>query len=120
MQQNMSDSGVDLTTTVKGVCGEKLAFNFHLSFEQDPKQEISITGSNGQLNFGMNDPFTNWKSASSMQVNGSTDSFAAVDPYQLMVEAVSDSIAGVKSWLPSAAESLFVMRAIDQIRTGKR
>jgi hypothetical protein len=37
-----------------------------------------------------------------------------------MVEAVSDSIAGVKCWLPSADESLFVMRAIDQIRTGKR
>ena len=120
VQQNMSASGVDLTTTVKGICGEKLAFNFHLSFEQDPKQEISITGSNGQLSFGMNDAFTNWKSASSMKVNGSIDSFAAVDPYQLMVEAVSDSIAGIKSWLPSADESLFVMRAIDQIRTGKR
>jgi hypothetical protein len=37
-----------------------------------------------------------------------------------MVEAVSDSIAGIKSWLPSAAESLFVMSALDQIRTGKR
>ncbi len=120
VQQNMSDSGVDLTTTVKGVCGEKLAFNFHLSFEQDPKQEISITGSNGQLSFGMNDAFTNWKAASSMKVNGSTDSFAALDPYQLMVEAVSDSIAGIKSWLPPAAQSLFVMSALDQIRTGER
>ena len=120
MQQNMSDSGVDLTTTVKGVYGDKLAFNFHLSFEQNPKQEISITGSNGQLSFGMNDAFTNWKATSSMKVNGSTDSFAAVDPYQLMVEAVSDSIAGIKSWLPSADESLFVMRALDQIRTGKK
>ena len=120
LQQNMSDSGVDLTTTVKGVCGEKLAFNFHLSFEQDPKQEISITGSNWQLSFGMNDAFTNWKAVSSMKVNSSTYDFAAVDPYQLMVEAVSDSIAGIKSWLPSADESLFVMRAIDQIRTGKR
>ena len=120
LQQNMSDSGVDLTTTVKGVCGEKLAFNFHLSFEQDPKQEISITGSNGQLSFGINDAFTNWKSVSSMKVNGSIDSFAALDPYQLMVEAVSDSIAGIKSWLPSAAESIFVMRALDQISTGKK
>jgi predicted dehydrogenase len=120
LQQNMGDSGVDLTTTVKGVCGDNLAFNFHLSFEQDPKQEISITGSNGQLSFGMSDAFTNWKAASSMKVNSSTDDFAAVDPYQLMVEAVSDSIAGVKSWLPSADQSLFVMSALDQIRTGKR
>ena len=116
VQQNMSASGVDLTTTVKGVYGDNLDFNFHLSFEQDPKQEISITGSNGQLSFGMNDAFTNWKSASSMKVNGSIDSFAALDPYQLMVEAVSDSIAGIKSWLPSAAQSLFVMGALDQIK----
>ena len=117
VQQKMSQSAVDLTTNVKGVSGNHLAFNFHLSFEQAPKQEISITGSNGQLSFGMNDAFTNWNRPSTLTVNKSTHNFAATDPYQLMVEAVSDSIAGVNSWLPSAAESLFVMKALDQIKS---
>jgi len=117
VQQKMSASGVDLTTTVKGVSGEQLTFNFHLSFDEAPKQEISITGSNGQLSFGMNDAFTNWNKPSTLTVNNTTHNFAALDPYQLMVEAVSDSIAGVKSWLPPAAESLFVMGALDQIKS---
>ncbi len=117
VQQKMSASGVDLTTTVKGVSGEGLAFNFHLSFDEAPRQEISITGSNGQLSFGSNDAFTNWNRPSTLTINKSTYNFAALDPYQLMVEAVSDSIAGVKSWLPSAAESLFVMGALDQIKS---
>ena len=116
VQQKMSASGVDLTTTVKGVSGEGLAFNFHLSFDEAPRQEISITGSNGQLSFGSNDAFTNWNKPSTLTVNKSTHNFAALDPYQLMIESVSDSIAGVKSWLPSAAQSLFVMKALDQIK----
>ena len=117
VQQKMSASGVDLTTTVKGVSGKHLTFNFHLSFDEALKQEISITGSNGQLSFGSNDAFTNWNRPSTLTINKSTYNFAALDPYQLMVEAVSDSIAGVKSWLPSAAESLFVMGALDQIKS---
>lgn len=120
VQQKMSASGVDLTTTVKGVSASGLSFNFHLSFEQSPKQEISITGSKGKLNFGASDAFTNWNTPSSLIVNNTTHNFAATDPYQLMVESVSDSIAGVNSWLPSAAESLFVMGALDQIRSAKR
>ena len=120
VHQNMSASGVDLTTTIKGVSASGLSFNFHLSFEQAPKQEISITGSKGKLNFGASDAFTNWNTPSSLIVNNTTHNFAATDPYQLMVESVSDSIAGVNSWLPSAAESLFVMGALDQIRSAKR
>lgn len=120
VHQNMSASGVDLTTTIKGVSASGLSFNFHLSFEQAPKQEISITGSKGKLNFGANDAFTNWMSPSTFTVNKSTHNFTALDPYQLMVESVSDSIAGVNSWLPSAAESLFVMGALDQIRSAYR
>ena len=96
--------------------GEGLAFNFHLSFDEAPKQEIRITGSDGQLSFGSNDAFTNWNRPSTLTVNKSTHNFTALDPYQLMVEAVSDSIAGVKSWLPSADESLFVMGTLDQIK----
>ena len=120
VHQNMSASGVDLTTTIKGVSASGLSFNFHLSFEQAPKQEISITGSKGKLNFGASDAFTNWNTPSSLIVNNTTHNFAATDPYQLMVESVSDSIAGVNSWLPSAAESLFVMGALDQIRSAYR
>lgn len=120
VHQNMSASGVDLTTTIKGVSASGLSFNFHLSFEQAPKQEISITGSKGKLNFGASDAFTNWNTPSSLIVNNTTHNFTSLDPYQLMVESVSDSIAGVKSWLPSAAQSLFVMAALDQIRSACR
>jgi len=120
VKQSMSTSGVDLTTTVKGVSDKGLAFNFHLSFEQTPKQEISITGSKGELNFGASDAFTNWNTPSSLIVNNTTHNFAALDPYQLMVESVSDSITGVNRWLPSEAESLFVMGAVDQIRSAYR
>ena len=120
VQQKIGASGVDLTTTVKGVSDKGLAFNFHLSFEQTPKQEISITGSKGELNFGASDAFTNWNTPSSLIVNNTTHNFAALDPYQLMVESVSDSITGVNRWLPSEAESLFVMGALDQIRSASR
>ena len=65
-------------------------------------------------------PFSNWNEASELAIKQERFHFEALDPYKLMIEDVSTAIStGANTaniWLPSQAESLFVMRLLDQIR----
>lgn len=120
VSQKIGASGVDLSTTVTGVIDDLINFNFHLSFDEAEFQEVLITGSDGVISYPKGAPFSNWNEASQLKINQERFYFEALDPYKLMIEAVSTAIStGANTaniWLPSEAESLFVMRLLDQIR----
>ena len=116
VNQEIGPSGVDLVTKVEALINGSIKFNFNVSFVGQLSQEISITGSSGEIKFLEGAAFTNWNEPSTLQVNDEIYSFESVDAYQLMVEAVSDVILGKPAWIPPHSESLFVMDLIDQIR----
>jgi xylose dehydrogenase (NAD/NADP) len=114
--QNIGPTGVDLTTTAIATVNSSIKFKLHASFEEDENQELIITGSNGSVTFPTGQAFTNWNQASQLKVSDRIFDFAAIDPYQIMVESVSNTIAGTAAWLVPQAESIFVMRILDLIR----
>jgi phage-related minor tail protein len=63
--------------------------------------------------------FTSYNQASELTIttNGdtSTETFAAVDPYQLMFENMSDRISGNGGWLPNPWQSVQVAKIVDQV-----
>ena len=118
VNQEIGPSGVDLVTKVEALVNGSIKFNFNVSFVGQLSQEISISGSSGEIKFLEGAAFTNWNEPSTLQVNDEIYSFESVDAYQLMVEAVSDVILGKPGWIPPHSESLFVMDLIDQIRVG--
>jgi len=50
-----------------------------------------------------------------LKVGDSLESFAPVDPYQLMVENFGSRINGQTSWILPINESIRVMEILDQI-----
>jgi xylose dehydrogenase (NAD/NADP) len=115
--QNIGLTGVDLTTKVDATINNNIKFNLHASFEADENQELIITGSRSSVTFPLGQAFTNWNQASQLKVGDQIFDFGAIDPYQIMVESVSNVITGADSWLVSQAESIFVMKILDLIKT---
>jgi hypothetical protein len=120
VKQNISPTGVDLTTEVSAKIGTNLLANAICSFERPNQQVISIKGETGEINFSMGEAFTNWHKPSALSIKKAgqvkVEEFAPVDPYQLMVQAVSAHLTGEKAWLLPIEESLNVMKVIDQIK----
>ena len=120
VDRNLADSGIDLTTIVQAKIGKNLLVKATSSFERDPRQEISIRGTAGEITFTVGEAFTNWHKPSELSItaNGNfrTEVFEPVDAYQLMVESVSAQVGGKKAWLLPIPESLMVMDLLDRIR----
>ena len=53
---------------------------------------------------------------SSLRIGDQVQQFAAVDPYQLMVENFGEYIMGNGGWIMPMEQSLAVMKVIDQLR----
>jgi len=120
VERNLADSGIDLTTIVQAKIGKNLLVKATSSFERDPRQEITIIGTAGEITFAVGEAFTNWHKPSELSItaNGNlrTEVFEPVDAYQLMVESVSAQVSRKKAWLLPIPESLMVMDLLDQIR----
>ncbi len=113
---------VDMTT--------KAQFNFEnsqakgsgaivASFAMHPSQRFVLKGSEGEITLPGDQAFTSFNQESELTItaNGKTrtEKFAAVDPYQLMFENVSDRINGSGGWLPSPWQSVQVAKILDQV-----
>jgi predicted dehydrogenase len=120
VERNLAASGIDLTTIVQAKIGKNLLVKATSSFERDPRQEITIKGTKGEITFTVGEAFTNWHKPSELNItaggNSRTEVFDPVDAYQLMVESVSAQVSGKKAWLLPIPESLMVMDLLDQIR----
>ena len=120
VERNLAASGIDLTTIVQAKIGKSSLVKATSSFERDPRQEITIRGTAGEITFTVGEAFTNWHKPSELSItaggNSRTEVFDSVDAYQLMVESVSAQISGKKAWLLPIPESLMVMDLLDRIR----
>ena len=114
--ENTSDSGVDLTTKISGLMDGVVKVDAIASFEMPEQQHLVITGDRGSIEFLGNEAFTSWHKESALQIGDQVQQFAAVDPYQLMIENFGDHIMGRTSWIMPMEQSLAVMQVVDQIK----
>jgi predicted dehydrogenase len=116
LAENLSDSGVDLTTKIAGLLGGVVKVDAIASFEMPVQQHLVITGDHGSIEFLGNEAFTSWHKESALQIGDQVHQFAAVDPYQLMIENFGEHIMGRESWIMPMEQSLAVMKVVDQIK----
>jgi predicted dehydrogenase len=114
--ENVSTTGVDLTTKIAGVLGETINLSAIASFEMPEQQHLVITGDRGSIEFLGNEAFTSWHKESALQIGDRVQRFAPADPYQLMVENFGEYIMGNAGWIVPMDQSLAVMQVIDQIK----
>jgi len=90
------------------------------SFEKPEMQAIVIAGELATIECIGNDAFASWNTVSSLQIGEHIQTFAAVDPYSLMVEDFSHYILGEQAWIPTIDQSLYVAKLLDQIQASNR
>jgi len=118
--ENMSTSGVDLTTKISGRLGESVNIDAIASFEMPEQQRLVISGDLSSIEFLGNDAFISWHKESDLRIGDQVERFAPVDPYRLMVERFGEHISGEDGWIMPMSQSLAVMQVIDQIKVFNR
>jgi predicted dehydrogenase len=116
LEENTSESGVDLTSKIAGLLSGTVKVDAIASFEMPEQQHLVITGDRGSIDFLGNEAFTSWHKVSSLRIGDQVQQFAAVDPYQLMIENFGEHIMGRESWIMPMQQSLAVMQVVDQLR----
>ena len=116
VDRTMSTTGIDMTTRVSAELSNGVSVKALSSFEMPETQSLVISGETATIESLGNDAFTSWNKLSSMRVGNSTEEFAPVDPYRLMIENFSDHISGKPAWMLGIDQSLAVAKILDQIK----
>ena len=119
VERNTAPTGVDMTTRLDATLNGSIAANVLTSFERDEEQQLLVIGSLSSIENIGNDAFTSFKNASVFKIGNTLETFAPVDPYQLMVENFGARIKGETSWVLPIEESIRVMEILDQIAVTK-
>ena len=109
-------TGIDLTTTWQLRFAGSITAQGVASFEMPEHQSLIVHGSKGSVELIGSEAFTSWNSPSQLRLGENIEEFDAVDPYQLMIENFGKKIQGQESWVLPLETSLFVQRALDQLR----
>ena len=110
-------TGIDLTTTWDMRINNSIMASGLASFEMPENQSLIVTGEKKTIAFIGDQAFTSWNSPSTLQVGDLHEEFKAVNPYMLMVENFGKKIQGQDSWVLPLETSLWVQKAVDQLRT---
>ncbi|HMC68091.1 MAG TPA: Gfo/Idh/MocA family oxidoreductase, partial [Mycobacteriales bacterium] len=115
-RQQLAPTGVDLVTeAVLEFDGGEAEIRAGIS--EPPHQWLVITGEGGELEF-RDAPYTSWRDDETVLLvsDGQAtqrETFAAVDPYRVMVEEVSGALRGGTGWTLPLAESLATAAVLD-------
>jgi len=127
VRTRMSSGGVDMCieAELKARSGPPVSARIRAAFDEPEKQWLHIEGESGAIRFG-SPAFSAWSTdATSIEIEGAgrgvrVETFEPCNPYQLMVEAVSQAIRGQDTWVVPLAQSRAVAAAIDSIRLRQR
>ena len=109
-------TGIDLTTTWQLRFAGSITAQGVASFELSENQSLIVHGSKGSVELIGSEAFTSWNSPSQLRLGEKIEEFDAVDSYQLMIENFGKKVQGQESWVLPLETSLFVQRALDQLR----
>jgi predicted dehydrogenase len=119
VERSMSSTGVDMTTRIDATLNGSITVNALTSFERDEEQQLLVEGSISTIENIGNDAFTSLRNLSILKVGDTTEKFAPVDPYQLMVENFGARLLGEPSWILPMNETIHVMQVLDEIAATK-
>ena len=80
-------------------------------------QSLVIKGEKQAITFVGDQAFTSLHAQSTLQIGGLKEEFEAANPYMLMIENFGKQIQGQESWVLPLETSLWVQRAVDQLRS---
>lgn len=109
------DSGVDLTTRAQLSWSSDGTAHITASFIEPASQQLTVIGTEGQVRVLDDLAFTNYRTPSTLDVAGTTESFPPADAYQIMFEEVSAHIRGEGGWVLPARDSIRVARTVDAL-----
>jgi predicted dehydrogenase len=115
ISQDFTNSAVDLTTTISAKINNTILANATVSFIQAPKQEIIINTKSAKIEFSEGEAFTNHNAPSAITIAGHRESFAPVDPYQLMIEDFTAVTQGATNTIAPLATTLHVIAQLEKI-----
>ena len=115
-EANIGPTGIDLTTRWRLRVGETSLAEGVASFEEPENQSLFVQGKNGSAELLGDQAFTSWKATSALRLGNAVEEFAAVDPYQLMIENFGKSVRGEVGWVLPLSTSLWVAKVVDQLR----
>jgi hypothetical protein len=107
-------TGVDMTTEITARIGNVSAHAL-ASFALPNLQELVLRGSTGEMCTDEGESFTTWNEPSSLRIGDEVETFASTNAFVVMVENVSNVIAGRDGWLVPASDSLRVASILDDI-----
>jgi predicted dehydrogenase len=114
---NLGPTGVDLTTTWQMRINNSIIANGLASFEMPENQSLVIKGEKDSVTFVGDQAFTSWNSPSTLQIGELHEEFEALNPYMVMIENFGRKIQGEDCWVLPLETSLWVQRAVDQLRS---
>ncbi len=114
---NLGPTGVDLTTTWQMRINNSIIANGLASFEMLENQSLVIKGEKDSVTFVGDQAFTSWNSPSTLQIGELHEEFEALNPYMVMIENFGRKIQGEDCWVLPLETSLWVQRAVDQLRS---
>lgn len=109
-------TGIDLTTSVHATLNHSIRADALCSFDLEPEQRISITGSLATMRTGEGEAFTLWKQDATLIVGDTVETFAPDDAFALMVNDVSAAIRDEATYVFPASSSLRVAEMLDSVR----
>ena len=117
VERHLGPTGVDLTTAAV-LTHPNGSARITASFERPEAQGLTIEAPGLSVEFG-GQAFTTWREPCVLRVvqdgDAREEQFAACDPYQLMVEAVSARIRGEDAWVLPLDTSEAVAATLDAI-----
>jgi predicted dehydrogenase len=117
VSRSIGPTGVDLTTEAR-LAHPNGSAQVLASFERPESQGWVVTAPGLEVEL-MGQAFTTWRSECSLRVvedgRERVEHFPARDPYQLMVEAVSDRVRGQEAWILPLETSREVAGVLDRI-----
>jgi predicted dehydrogenase len=119
VERNTAPTGVDMTTRLDATINNSISAHALTSFEREEEQKLVVTGSLATIENLGNDAFTSLRNLSILKVGDTTEKFAPVDPYQLMVENFGARLLGEPSWILPMNETIHVMQVLDEIAATK-
>jgi predicted dehydrogenase len=114
---NLGPTGIDLTINWQMRINDSINATGLASFEMPENQSLVITGEKESITIVGDQAFTSWNSVSTLQIGELQEEFEAVDPYMLMIENFGRKIQGEHGWVLPLETSLWVQRAVDQLRS---
>jgi len=109
-------TGIDLTSKWQMSIAGSITARGLASFEMPENQSLIVQGEKGSVELIGREVFTSWHTPSQLRLGENIEEFDAVDPYQLMIENFGKKVQGQESWVLPLETSLFVQRALDQLR----